>query len=192
MKTRKPTLILTAGILLVLASVVAYFRPWESLIDAETRAWKLTMVGRDGTERTLSFKDVTSLTAYKGSGGFFSTVGSIYGPYEVTGVTLDELCKQVGGIGPGDAVMISAKDGYSTVLTYEQVMGDFITYDQNLKEVPHGELRLVLIYWQEGKPLPDDAGKPLRLGVAGPGKGLLTEGNYWVKWVNRIEVLRAP
>ncbi|MEQ8200947.1 MAG: molybdopterin-dependent oxidoreductase [Syntrophomonadaceae bacterium] len=192
MKDKRSTLILLAGILLILASALIYFQPWSRQLDAETKAWTLTLVGRDGTEKVLSYKDLTALPTYKGEGGFFSTVGIVYGPYSAQGVTLEELCRQVGGITPGDAVMISARDGYSTVLDYEQVMGGFITYDTNLKEVPHDELKTVLIYRQDGQPLPDEDGKPLRLAIIGTRKGLLTEGNYWVKWVNKIEVLKTP
>lgn len=192
MKKDKSKIVLIAGVFLILVSFIAYLKPWEKLADAETTAWQLTLVDSEGCEKTLSFKDITSLPAYMGNGGFFSTVGTVYGPYAVKGVTLEELCKQVGGMAPGDAVMISAKDGYSTVLTYEQVMGEFITYDTDLREAPHGELKTILMYELEGKPLSDEAGKPLRLAVVGFGKGLLTEGNYWVKWVNKIEILKAP
>ncbi len=191
MKKDRSKIILVVGALLIAASIVAYLRPWQMLMDDETRAWRLTLVGRDGSEKMLSFKDITSLPSYRGNGGFFSTVGVVCGPYAVKGVTLEELGKQVGGITPGDAVMISAKDGYSAVFSYEQVMGEFITYDADLREVPHGELKTILMYRQGGKPLPHEAGKPLRLAVAGPEKGLLTEGSHWVKWVNRIEILKA-
>ncbi len=192
MKDKRSTLILLAGVLLILAAVLVYMQPWAGQPDAEAKAWSLTLVGRDGTEKALSYRDLISLPSYKGNGGFFSTVGIVYGPYSAQGVTLEELCRQVGGINPGDAVMISASDGYSTVFDYEQVMGEFITYDTGLKEVAHDELKTVLMYRQDGKPLSDDDGKPLRIAIIGTKKGLLTEGNYWVKWVNRIEVLKTP
>jgi len=57
-----------------------------------------------------------------------------------------------------------------------------------MKEVPHGELNLVLIYEQDGSLLSEEQGKPLRLAVVGQ-EDLVTEGFYWVKWVDRIEVM---
>ncbi len=191
MNRDRSKLVLVAGILLILASAVAYLQPWQWLIDAETRAWRLTLVGGDGSEKTLSYRDITSMPVFRGDGGFFSTVGMIFGPYSVRGVTLEELCGQVGGLAPGDAVMVSAKDGYSTVLSYEQVKGDFVAYTSDLREVPAAELKTVLMYQMDGRPLPYEAGKPLRLAIVGNG-GLLTEGNYWVKWVTKVEVLKAP
>ncbi|MEQ8236096.1 MAG: molybdopterin-dependent oxidoreductase [Syntrophomonadaceae bacterium] len=192
MKNTSAKLVLITGILLIAGALWLYFNPWPGWADKESQSWQLTIVGRDGAERVLSFKEITSLPAYRGEGGFFSTVGIVYGPYKVKGVPLEDLCRLVGGLEPSDAVMVSAQDGYSTVLDYEQVMGDFITYSADLKEVPHQQLKTILIYQREGRWLPDDEGKPLRLAVAGPSPGLLIEGNYWVKWVNRIEVLKAP
>ena len=55
--------------------------------------------------------------------------------------------------------------------------------------MPHGELKLILMYEQDGKPISDSDGKPFRLAVVGD-DNLLTEGHYWVKWVDRIEVKR--
>ncbi len=192
MRRDRSGLVLIAGALLILASAIAYLQPWNLLVDADTRAWRLTLVGKDGSSKTLTYKDVTSLPAYAGDGGFFSSVGIVYGPYPVRGVTVEELCNQVGGVGQGDAVMVSARDGYSTVLSYEQVMGDFIAYTPDLREVPDTELQTILMYRLDGKPLDDEGGRPLRLAVVSPAGGLLTEGSYWVKWVTKIEVLRAP
>jgi DMSO/TMAO reductase YedYZ molybdopterin-dependent catalytic subunit len=146
----------------------------------------------------LDLEAIHALPSYTGKGGFFTTVGVVYGPYEGQGVPLSELCRLVGGIGPSDIVMVSAEDGYSTVLDYDQVMGNFLTYSLTLdvekkevvREVPHGELKPVLMYRQNGNPLSDDDGKPLRIAVIGT-EPLLTEGNAWVKWVNKIEVLKV-
>jgi len=95
----------------------------------------------------------------------------------------------VGGIGPSDGVLVSATDGYSSVFGHDQLAGDLPTYDPvTMKEVPHEELGLILMYEQDGKPLSYDDGKPLRMAVVGSER-LLTEGFYWVRWVDRIEVI---
>lgn len=184
--------LLFVGVLLVLASILIYINTCQRQADGEIKDWKLTLSGRDGIKKTLSYRDIKSLPAYCGNGGFFSTVGIIYGPYKTKGVTIEYLCKQVGGVLQNDVVMISAEDGYSTVLDYKQIQGEFITYDRNFKEAPHGELKIILMYEQDGKPLSDEDGKPFRIAIVGTKKELLTEGNYWVKWVNKIEVLKTP
>jgi len=193
MRDIKSKSLLIVGVLLILASsILIYFNTCQRQTDEGIKNWKLILTGRDGIEKILSYRDIKSLPAYRGNGGFFSTVGIIYGPYKVKGVDIGYLCKQVGGILQNDTVMITAEDGYSTVLDYKQVQGGFITYDKNLKEAPHGELKVILMYEQDGKPLSDEDGRPLRIAIAGTKKGLLTEGAYWVKWVNKIEVLKTP
>jgi DMSO/TMAO reductase YedYZ molybdopterin-dependent catalytic subunit len=70
-------------------------------------------------------------------------------------------------------------------------MGGLITYDpKTIKEVPHSELKIVLMYEQDGKPLSQDDGKPLRLAIIGT-DGLLEEGNMWTKWITKIEVVKV-
>jgi DMSO/TMAO reductase YedYZ molybdopterin-dependent catalytic subunit len=194
MRDVRVKVLLAASVPLALALValtLVSVHPWKGPTDAEAKAWKVTLVGRDGAERILSYDDIRSLPSYEGNGGFFTSVGVVYGPYVAKGVTLSELCELVGGVTPSDAVMVSATDGYSSVFDYDQIMGDFITYSaEDLKETPHDELRIILMYQQDGKPLSDEDGKPLRIAIVGTEKGLLVEGSYWVKWVNKIEVLK--
>ena len=182
--------VLIAGILLILSSVLLWIHPWQTSTLAAASDWKLQLVGAQGQQRSLTLKDIRDLTTYTGHGGYFTTVGVVYGPYEAKGVPLNDLCQLVGGITGSEVLMISASDGYSTVFEYDQVMGKFITYDpKTLKEVSHGELKVILMYLQNGQGLSQDDGRPLRIAIVGT-DGLLTEGNNWVKWVNKIEVLQ--
>jgi len=59
--------------------------------------------------------------------------------------------------------------------------------------VPHEDLTLILMYEQDGAPLSDYDGRPLRLAIVSSSSSdeFLTEGHSWVKWVNKIEV-RTP
>jgi DMSO/TMAO reductase YedYZ molybdopterin-dependent catalytic subunit len=174
------------GVLLIIASVLVYTHPWSG---EEATAWDITLLGAGGQERVVSLDELKAMPTYTGRGGFFTTVGVVNGPYEVSGVPLIDLCELVGGVSASEIVMISATDGYSTVLDYDHLMGDFITYDpKTLKELPHGELRPVLTYELDGRSLSPDEGKPVRLAVVGE-DGLLTEGLYWTKWANKIEVI---
>jgi DMSO/TMAO reductase YedYZ molybdopterin-dependent catalytic subunit len=149
--------------------------------------WNLMLVGDE--EIVLSYDEIKAMPSYEGYGGFFTTVGVVNGPFEAKGVPLEDICGLVGGITSSDVVRVSAPDGYSMVLSYEQIQGDFVTYDpETMKEVPHGELKVILMYEQDGKPLPETDGRPLRVAIVGADE-LLTEGLYWVKWVDKIETL---
>jgi len=190
-RLRRAVPILILGLICIVAAVLVYAHPWSgSAADIE---WNLTLVGSNGENATLSLKDIKAMESTTGQGGFFTTTGVIHGPYDVKGVSIEDLCGLVGGLGPLDGVLVSAADGYSAFFEYDEVEGDIPTseYDSatgNLKEVPHENLGLIVMYDQDGKPLSDDDGKPLRLAVAGDER-LLTEGFRWVRWVDRIEVI---
>jgi DMSO/TMAO reductase YedYZ molybdopterin-dependent catalytic subunit len=190
-RLRKVVPILVLGLICIVAAVLVYAHPWSgSAADIE---WNLTLVGSNGENATLSLKDIKAMESTPGQGGFFTTTGVVHGPYDVEGVSIEDLCDLVGGLGPSDGVLVTAVDGYSAFFEYDEVEGNIPTseYDPatgNLKEVPHENLGLILMYEQDGKPLSDDDGKPLRLAVAGDDR-LLTEGFRWVRWVDRIEVI---
>jgi hypothetical protein len=150
--------------------------------------WNVTLIGT-GEERVLTFGEVKALPSVEGYGGFFTTVGVINGPYRCKGVPVEELLTLIGGFDASNTLWISASDGYLMTFSYDQVEGNFRTYDPTtFKEIPHGELKLILMYEQNGKPLSDYDGKPLRIAIVSPDNTPLTEGHNWVKWVTKLEV----
>ena len=182
-----PIVLLVAGILCVVGAVGVYALERDNSQDKVE--WNVTLVGAGGEQKTLSYDEIKAMPSYEGWGGFFSTAGIVSGPFKVKGVTIESLCEQVGGVTPSQAVLVSAVDGYSMVFDYDQISGKFDTYDpQTMKPTPHGELKLILMYREDGKPLSHDDGKPLRIATVGTDK-LLIEGHFWVKWINKIEVI---
>ncbi len=148
--------------------------------------WNLTLIGT--AEKVVAFDELKAMPSYAGYGGFFSTVGMINGPFKCKGVPVEDLCALVGGINDSNTLWVSAPDGYMMVFTYDQVKGDFITYEPaTLKEMPHSPLKMILTYEQDGASLSEDDGRPLRLAIVSEDK-LLTEGHYWIKWVDKIEI----
>ena len=182
-----PIVLVIVGILCVVGTVAVY--ALERGNNQDRVEWNVTLVGAGGEQKTLSYDEIKAMPSYEGWGGFFSTAGVVSGPFKVKGVPLESLCEQVGGVSPSQAVLVYAVDGYSMVFDYDQISGKFDTYDpQTMKPTPHGELKLILMYREDGKPLSHDDGKPLRIATAGTDK-LLTEGHFWVKWINKIEVI---
>jgi len=179
--------LLVAGILCVVGSVAVYALERDNVQD--NVEWNVTLVGAGGEQKILSYAEIKAMPSYEGWGGFFTTAGVVSGPFKVKGVPLESLCDQVGGVTPSQAVVVYAVDGYSMVFDYDQISGKFDTYDpQTMKPILQSELKLILMYRENGKPLSHDDGKPLRIATAGPDK-LLVEGHFWVKWVNKIEVI---
>ncbi len=181
--------VICIGVIVALATVV---NTYPSGVPAETIDWNLTLIGNGGNELVLTFDELKELPSYEGHGGFFSTVGMKYGPFECKGVSVKDLCALVGGIEPSNTLWVSALDGYLMVFTYDQVQGDILIYDPaTLREIPHTDLKMILMYEQDGALIPGDDGRPLRIAIVSSNGGFLTEGHYWVKWVNKIEI-RTP
>ncbi len=187
-KLKNPFVILASGLLLVAVAVIMAVFFWPKDAPAETIEWDLTLVGRDGQEVVLSYDELTSLPGITTPGSFFSSVGTVFGPYSVKGVSIGLLCDMVGGMSESDVLFVTAKDGYSSVYDYRQYLGEFDTFEPGtMRQIPGGETRFLLMYEQDGAPLAHNDGRPLRIAIASP-EGLLTEGHWWVKWVNRIEI----
>ena len=145
----------------------------------------------NGTQtKTFTMADIQAMTPVSGSTGLITSSGTIDGPYNLTGTALSSILQTVGGITSSDAVKISAKDGYIMTLSYNQVMNgtEFPTYDNTTgKEVtPDNNIVVFLAYEQDGSPLTDDIG-PLRLCIMAPGQ--VTDGQWWIKWVQTITVV---
>ena len=176
------------GVLLIASAAVAYSLTDSS--DGEDIVWDVTLIGSNNEQMVLSYLDIRSMPHHESRGGFFTTVGVVNGPYDVEGVLLKDICELVGGITADDVVAIYAVDGYSMIFDLDQINGDIETYDvESIHEVPHDQLEILLIYKQDGKLLAHNDGRPLRLAVVG-NANLLTEGHNWVKWVDKIEVIR--
>jgi len=133
--------------------------------------------------------EIKSAPATEGWGGLMTSAGSISGVFIQKGLSLVDLLATVGGVGEGEAVRIQAKDGYAMTVSAKQLLeGDFTTFDcSSGKEVPHDKLTVIVSYEEDGKPIDPRIG-PLRIAILG-GKTQVTEGHWWIKWVNKIEVV---
>jgi len=148
----------------------------------------LTVVNFDGTQVVLNETDIGNLTSYRAYGGYKNSLGNLKGRGNYTGVPINTFCEMVGGIHYGYNVYIIASDGYSKILTYAEMNGDFVTYDNVTgEEVQHNQtLTPILAYHYNDLNLSSSDG-PLRAAIVGP-EGLCTGSTYWVKQVVRLEI----
>jgi DMSO/TMAO reductase YedYZ molybdopterin-dependent catalytic subunit len=178
---------LTIGVLLIVSAVAYYAMDYAA---EESIDWEVTLVGINGEQRLLDYDEIRNLPHQDARGGFLTSVGVKYGPYDIRGVLLQNLCDLVGGIPDNAGVDVSAPDGYSMVFSHDQIYsGNFLTYDPvTLHETPHEAQKVLLTYEWNGKSIPHNDGGPLRLVIVSS-EALLTEGHNWVSWVDRIEVI---
>ena len=152
----------------------------------------LTIVSGDRIE-TISLEQIKKMPFLEDWGGRMRSTGAIQGPFKYKGVSFLELCNLVGGINPDTAIRVTARDGYSMTYSYRQVKeSDFVTYDPvSKKEVPHGKLQMILAYEEEGNAFTFKEGGPFRI-VIFSAKDQVTDGHWWIKWVEKIEIVPAP
>lgn len=152
----------------------------------------LTVVALNGTEIILDENDIAALPSHEARGGYKTSLGSIRGLDNYTGVLLSTLCDLVGGINETSKVNVTASDGYFIVCNYSQLNGNFTTYNTTTGDPVQQTqpLNLVLAYYKNDTELSEEDG-PLKLVIVGP-EGLVTDSIYWVKQVVKIELLNEP
>ncbi len=151
----------------------------------------LTLVALNGTEIALDNSTIAELSSCEYKGGFMTSAGSIRGVGNYTGVPVTVLCDLAGGLNNDTSLRVTASDDYSMLFTYDQITGNFVTFDPSTgDEVQHNQsLIMILAYFFNGDPLPQGDG-PLRLAIVGS-EGLITEGHNWVKMIVKIEIRPA-
>lgn len=157
--------------------------------DPYGKIWQFTLNGSRERTLTLTLEDLRRLPAVSGYGSMISTTGVRFGPYLLRGVDIRNLVALVGGMNTDHRIRISGRDGYQWVFEADQLEGKgFVTLGPDLRERASPPLRLVLVYEQDGKPVPYNDGGPFRIAIVSDDSGIITEGNFWVKWVDRIEI----
>jgi len=55
-------------------------------IAEEPIDWDVTLIGSDGEQKVLTYQEIRNLPSHEACGGYLTTAGIVYGPYEVKGV----------------------------------------------------------------------------------------------------------
>jgi hypothetical protein len=148
----------------------------------------LTVVAPNGTQVVLNETDIGNLESYRAYGGYKNQLGLLKGLGNYTGVPINTFCGMIGGIRSGSRIYIMASDGYLKTMSYEELSGNLVTYDNVTgAEVQHNQtLTPMLAYHYNDLNLSSSDG-PLRAAIVGP-EGLCTNSTFWVKSVVRLEI----
>ena len=148
--------------------------------------WKVRVEGTESRELFLS--EVMDLGEITGIAGYLKTTGAVRGPYEIVGVPLLSVIKEACEILGNYSIEVEAIDGYTMMLSQDEVEGRVDVYDDQGNKVGTGGVTSILYYEQDGSR--DFSGMPLRMAYMGGG-GQITDGHYWVKQVARLTVKKA-
>jgi hypothetical protein len=102
------------------------------------------------------------------------------------------LANLVGGLNSGEVLMVEGSDGYSINFTYSQVVnGNFSAFNSsgNLTS-PTKPIVPIVAYYNNSQLIPGESNGgsgPLMVAIVG-NDSLVTQGEYWVKWVDNVEV----
>jgi hypothetical protein len=160
--------------------------------DRQVAAAAATLeVVRGPENRKLSLDALRAMPATEGYGGIKSSTGKITPPSRLKGVSVETLCRLVGGLDARTSVAIVASDGYEMTIPAEQITaGAFKIYDVGTGEerVGRDRMQLIVAYESDGKPLDAKRDGEVRLALVGPSPTVVTDGHWWVKWVAKVAV----
>jgi hypothetical protein len=133
--------------------------------------------------------DLQALKSVSGKGGTKGKGGTVNGPYSYQGVALTDILNAVGGITTGQSLKTTASDGYTTTMTYDQIVnGGFSTYDASGNPVtPTTKPVLAVVYSKDGAVLDSSTG-PLEIGLLCT-DSLVSDGNIWAKMLLQIDIV---
>jgi hypothetical protein len=171
---------------ILMTGIIAWQSQAQAFVDLPPTT--LTIVALDGSQVVMNETDIGNLTSYRAFGGYKTSGGSLKGLGNYTGVPIKTFCDMVGGIISGYSVNIIAADGFSKLMSFEEMNGNLVTYDNVTgQELQHNDtLTPILAYHYNDANLSSTEG-PLKSAIVGP-EGLLTNSTFWVKQVVRLEL----
>ena len=153
----------------------------------------LTLIGGTGTI-TKNQDDILAMPSISGDGGTRTSSGKISNVGTYAGVSVLYVCNLVGGITSDSIIsLIDTTGTYIVNFTYQQVNDGqgFNTYNPTTGDAQAATqpLTLILAYSVNGSELASSSG-PLRAVIVGS-EGLLTEGTFWNKQIEKIQIYPA-
>ncbi|NLN21607.1 MAG: hypothetical protein GX188_06345 [Syntrophomonadaceae bacterium] len=167
-------------------------------IEAPSRSDELVVNGKKG-DLIISQDELDEMAILEGELSFENQFGNFKGKGVYRAVPIRDLVEKVGGMEPGDNLMVYALDGYSQIFAYENVYPESCGWTER-----QGEMALAVKYnntsvpeWPDGYRItffPEDGvydNEDCSL-TSAPGQGwhlYQSAGGRWVRNVIRLEVV---
>jgi hypothetical protein len=145
--------------------------------------WKTKVSGEKTVE--LFYSEISELDSMEGTAGFLKVTGNVVGPMEIRAVPILSVLELSGPLPSDYSVEVKAVDGYSIMLSKEEVEGQVDIYDASGNKIGFGGATCVICY--EVDDSTDFSGEPFRIGYL-KGEDAITDGHYWVKEVNSLTI----
>jgi len=180
MITRFEKILISAlvGIVILNISFQIYIRlPGE---DSEEEEILTVLYDDDKWEYTLS--ELKNIDEYSGIGSI-KTQFSIKGPYNFTGLRINEMLHALDINTDSIGAWIISDDGYNKTFTNDELQGNISVFNESGNS-SNMLVDLLLVYSHDGVLLDSNDG-PLRLAYVGQ-SNCITPASYWIKQVKKI------
>ncbi len=181
--------LLISLIVIVGTSIGIYYGFIREKPEDEEAEIVLTLL-KGETSIDFTMEELKALDSIRGFGGYKKTTGTLEGPNEYKGITIEILLQQASGMEQTNDLIVTAIDNYRATYTYNMVQGKVTTYDPetgNETEI-EGDMQMILIYEEIGEQYL--SGGPLRIGYIND-DGNLTDSTLWTKSVRTIEIVES-
>ncbi len=166
--------------------------PNPTMIPLTIPDTQVTIIGADGTTRTLNQDDLAAYTMTSGLGGKYKSADGVFAYGTYSGVSMTTLLNLVGGISSSQYLYVKGVDNYVKNYTYAEVTGTGLTmYDPATVSVatPASPVTMILAYQLNSTSTNLEAKDGAYLMVSFVGQdGYATIANMFAKYVVEIRV----
>lgn len=195
----RTTLTLAVLVAVLAVAAVAAAAAFSPATVARASGETVLTIEGNGQSKSFSMDQIKAMPVYEGYFGFVNSAGTVYPPEPVKGVRFSDLIAAVGGMTTLNSCDVVGSDGYPMTFTYDQLINgsgiQLYNATTKAKEDPRSPYSFVLIYEQNGQPLPatgPDATGPLRLVIAQEENvNQVADGHHMVKFVALIKIRAA-
>lgn len=156
-----------------------------AVADTGANDWQLEIVSGNRSVVFTAANTAAMESAMVSGAMFRSSVGRVEGPFSYRAVAVIDLLAKVGGIHPDQAVRVTARDDFSELYSYAQVMGNVLTFDGKGRVLRVGGPEMFLAYASDR----DGSEKMPRIVFTSRDGYAITKGHLWAKSVAKIEVV---
>jgi hypothetical protein len=160
---------------------------------------ELVIVGVTGETKTLSLDDITSLRSVTGNSVYENSLSFWQGKGEYTGVPLSVFAELVGGIIPGDILIVTTVDNYTPqIFSYENIYpSESVNQTQGIIILSYSYNGTLYPAWKDGLriaflPPDEEFSNNDSQTTASLESSTIAAGPRWAKYVNRLEFRREP
>jgi len=188
----KPLSILIIVMILVTAIAVVFLVQLPTTQNNPDNGIIVLTVSNSDVTMNYTMNGLMALPSITGLAGFVRTGVSpptISGPFNYTGIAVSTLFADIGTLPENYSLEVLSSDGYTTYFNKSEVHGTLEAYNSVSAE-PIGlrNFTMVLAYQEDGVPLSEEYGGPLRM-VFLPDGDYMSAGHSWPKYIANLTII---